>query len=74
MFAKKTFFTLFFCVGLSYYWMNYVKRGPVYESEKRLLGKTVLITGKVFGLFYIFTTDMIRLGKFIIVTDNIVII
>jgi len=49
MSSKKNVFGVIFIIALSYYWMNYVKKGPIYASKKVLSDKTVLITGKWFN-------------------------
>lgn len=44
MLSKSQVFLVFVAL-FAYFWMKYVKTGPIYTTDKRLEGKTVLITG-----------------------------
>jgi len=48
MFKKIVCFLL--VVAFAYYWQTNIRRGPVYLSDKSLLGKTVVITGGNAGI------------------------
>jgi len=41
---------LLFVVALAYYWQTRIRQGPIYESDKSLVGKTVIITGGNAGI------------------------
>jgi len=52
MLSKKAIFAVCCIVPIAYYWFKYVKQGPVFVTDKKLHGKTVLITGKCFFHFF----------------------
>jgi len=44
MSAKRMVVVVFFAL-LAWYWQKYIIQGPIYDTQKDLRGRTVLITG-----------------------------